>query len=102
MVEFDARRDSASRAIDVSSFATIAPTRDSLFRAVAGVTLDGAGPGATQLSGAIERIRAASAAGNSPVDLAALRGTFEAAIALILEEHQDWHLLIRPHSLKLG
>jgi hypothetical protein len=57
---------------------------------------------AAQLNGAIERIRAASAAGDSPVDLAALKGSFEAAIALILEEHQDWHLLIRPHNLKLG
>ena len=26
----------------------------------------------------------------------------EAAIALILEEHQDWHLLVRPHNLPLA
>jgi hypothetical protein len=57
---------------------------------------------AAQLNAAIERIRLASAATDSPVDLAALKGSIEAAIALILEEHQDWHLLIRPHSLKLG
>jgi hypothetical protein len=25
-----------------------------------------------------------------------------AAIALILEEHQDWHLLVRPHRLPLA
>jgi len=26
----------------------------------------------------------------------------EAALALILEEHQDWHMLVRPHHLPLG
>jgi hypothetical protein len=57
---------------------------------------------ATQLTGAIERIRTAGAGAGSPVDVANLKGSLEAAIALILEEHQDWHLLIRPHTLKLG
>jgi hypothetical protein len=57
---------------------------------------------AAQLNGAIERIRTASVAVSSPVDLATLKGSIEAAIALILEEHQDWHLLIRPHHLKLA
>jgi hypothetical protein len=31
-----------------------------------------------------------------------LKATVEAAIALILEEHQDWHLLVRPHNLPLA
>jgi hypothetical protein len=55
-----------------------------------------------QLNGAIEGIRTARAAGGTPVDVATLKGSIEAAIALILEEHQDWHLLVRPHHLKLG
>ena len=33
---------------------------------------------------------------------AALKAAIEAAIALILEEHQDWHLLVRPHNLPLA
>jgi hypothetical protein len=31
-----------------------------------------------------------------------LRASVEAAIAVILEEHQDWNLLVRPHHLALG
>jgi hypothetical protein len=30
------------------------------------------------------------------------RAAIEAAIALILEEHQDWHMLVRPHQLPLA
>ena len=33
---------------------------------------------------------------------AGLKAAIEAAIALILEEHQDWHLLVRPHNLPLA
>jgi hypothetical protein len=54
-----------------------------------------------ELQGAMDRIRAAleeaSAGGPAP-----LKAAIEAAIALILEEHQDWHLLVRPHNLPLG
>jgi hypothetical protein len=32
----------------------------------------------------------------------AVQGAVRAALELILEEHQDWHLLVRPHQLKLG
>ena len=56
---------------------------------------------AEQLAGAIERIRdsvAAAAAG----DYSAVKIAVEAAIALILEEHQDWNLLVRPHRLPLA
>lgn len=28
-----------------------------------------------------------------------VRDSIEAALALILEEHQDWHMLVRPHHL---
>jgi hypothetical protein len=47
------------------------------------------------LQGAIDKIRAAS-------DANTLKASIEAAIALILEEHQDWHMLVRPHRLPLG
>jgi hypothetical protein len=47
------------------------------------------------LQGAIDKIRAAS-------DAKTLKASIEAAIALILEEHQDWHMLVRPHHLPLG
>jgi hypothetical protein len=33
---------------------------------------------------------------------AAMRASVEAAIAVILDEHQDWNLLVRPHHLPLG
>jgi hypothetical protein len=47
------------------------------------------------LKGAIDKIRAATSADS-------LKASIEAAIALILEEHQDWHMLVRPHRLPLG
>jgi hypothetical protein len=31
-----------------------------------------------------------------------LKASIEAAIALVLQEHQDWHMLVRPHHLPLG
>jgi hypothetical protein len=48
-----------------------------------------------ELQGAIDKIRAAG-------DAATLKASIEAAVALILEEHQDWHMLVRPHHLPLG
>ncbi len=57
---------------------------------------------AVRLRGSIERIREASAAGGSQRNASILRESIEAAIALILEEHQGWHLLVRPHQLPLG
>jgi hypothetical protein len=48
-----------------------------------------------ELQGAIDKIRAAA-------DAASVKAAIEAAIALILEEHQDWHMLVRPHHLPLG
>jgi hypothetical protein len=50
-----------------------------------------------QLSGSIERIETALGS-----DVAAVRIAIQAAMALILEEHQDWHLLVRPHQLPLA
>jgi hypothetical protein len=55
-----------------------------------------------ELQGAIDRIRAALSEAGSASDVTALKAAIEAAIALILEEHQDWHLLVRPHNLPLA
>jgi len=49
------------------------------------------------LQGAIDEIRASLAA-----DAPAIRGAVLASLALILEEHQDWHMLVRPHHLPLA
>ncbi len=57
---------------------------------------------ATQLESAAERIRGAAAAGCSAEQREALKAEIKGAIALILEEHQGWHLLVRPHQLPLG
>jgi hypothetical protein len=55
-----------------------------------------------ELQGAIGRIRAALEEVGASGDVTALKAAIEAAIALILEEHQDWHLLVRPHNLPLA
>ena len=34
--------------------------------------------------------------------VAELKASVEAAISLMLEEHQDWHMLVRPHHLPLA
>jgi hypothetical protein len=52
-----------------------------------------------QLEEAIGRIRAAMSTSG---DDGALKASVEGAIALILEEHQDWNLLVRPHHLPLA
>jgi hypothetical protein len=46
------------------------------------------------LQGAIDRIQNAG--------MHTLKASIEAALALILEEHQDWHMLVRPHHLPLA
>ena len=54
------------------------------------------------LQGAIDRVEADMNATAAPQEQALLRASIEAAIALILEEHQDWHMLVRPHQLPLA
>ena len=49
-----------------------------------------------ELKDTIERIRSSAA------DPQLLRTAVQSAIALILEEHQDWQMLVRPHHLPLG
>lgn len=53
---------------------------------------------AAGLAGAVSSIGALQAAGEP----AALRAAIEAALTLILDEHRDWHMLVRPHHLPLG
>lgn len=54
------------------------------------------------LQGAIDRVTAASPAEAGPLNRPLLEAAIEAALALILEEHQDWHMLVRPHQLPLA
>ena len=55
-----------------------------------------------ELQGGIDAIRTALAQPIEAPRYQALRASVEAAIALILEEHQDWHMLVRPHHLPLA
>jgi hypothetical protein len=55
---------------------------------------------AAELQGSIARIR--EVLPDAPVDTEKFKAAIEAALALILEEHQDWHLLVRPHNLPLA
>jgi hypothetical protein len=53
---------------------------------------------AGELAETIAKIRATAASG----DIMALRAAIAAALQLILQEHQDWNLLVRPHHLPLA
>ena len=55
-----------------------------------------------ELQETIGRIRTAFTEAGSASDVTALKAAIEASIALILEEYQDWHLLVRPHALPLA
>lgn len=55
-----------------------------------------------ELQGAMDRIRKTLDEETPTSGIVALKAAIEAAIALILEEHQDWHLLVRPHNLPLA
>lgn len=55
-----------------------------------------------ELGAAIERIRAALEQRDSAGGTAKAKGAIKAAISLLLEEHQNWHLLVRPHHLPLA
>jgi len=55
-----------------------------------------------KLGSVIDRVRANTDASAARGDVAPLKVSIREAIALILEEHMDWHLLVQPHGLKLG
>jgi hypothetical protein len=57
---------------------------------------------AGELHNVTRQIRAHLATLRTTGDSRGLRVAVESALALILEEHQDWHLLIRPHHLPLA
>jgi hypothetical protein len=61
---------------------------------------------AVDLGNALQRIEQASGAleggGGAAISPEALREAVTAAIALLLNEHQDWHMLVRPHHLPLA
>ena len=56
---------------------------------------------ATELETCIMRIQTAMSPQTADPPRS-LRASVEAAIAVILDEHQDWNLLVRPHHLPLG
>ena len=56
-----------------------------------------------QLQNAIDSIRGAiTGARTTGGGIASIQRSIEQALRLILDEHQDWHLLVRPHALPLG
>ena len=57
---------------------------------------------AVELQRAIAGIRATLGQSNWSPNPAPLKESIQAAIELILEEHQDWHMLVRPHHLPLA
>lgn len=54
---------------------------------------------ARELGDSRAQIQAAARPGGSLIEL---KAAIEAALSSILEEHQDWHLLVRPHHLPLA
>jgi hypothetical protein len=57
---------------------------------------------AVELQRAIGCIRETLDLKDAPLNAASIRESIQAAIELILEEHQDWHMLVRPHHLPLA
>jgi hypothetical protein len=55
-----------------------------------------------ELASSIGHIRTALGSEIGAPDVAAIKNSIEDALALILEEHQDWQMLVRPHHLPLA
>jgi PGDYG protein len=55
-----------------------------------------------ELGRAIENVQQAARETDAAAAARALRAAVRSAVALILDEHQDWHMLVRPHHLPLG
>ena len=55
-----------------------------------------------ELQRAIGSIRATLQPQGAAPEAAAVQASIMEAIELILEEHQDWHMLVRPHHLPLA
>ena len=56
----------------------------------------------TELGGAIAGIRTTLAQQDPLQAAGGLKESIQEAIELILDEHQDWHMLVRPHHLPLA
>ena len=57
---------------------------------------------AMELGKLIEPVKATLTADDPLATAEVLRGAVLSAVSLILDEHQDWHMLVRPHHLPLG
>ena len=57
---------------------------------------------ALELAKSAAEIRAAAIAGDGHSRADRIRSAVRGAIALILQEHQDWYMLVQPHHLPLG
>lgn len=57
---------------------------------------------ATELGRIVEPVKQALDATDPFASVEVLRAAVLSAVTLILEEHQDWHMLVRPHHLPLG
>ncbi|MGX4641448.1 hypothetical protein [Massilia sp. SYSU DXS3249] len=57
---------------------------------------------ARRLSAELGQSKAAILAAHAEGDDARVRAAIEAGLSLILGEHRDWHMLVRPHHLPLG
>jgi hypothetical protein len=57
---------------------------------------------AVELQRAIGGIRSTLGQPDAPPNPDPIKDSIQAAIELILEEHQDWHMLVRPHHLPLA
>jgi hypothetical protein len=57
---------------------------------------------AVDLQRAVDRIQSTLDREHPLHSAAAIKESIQAAIELILEEHQDWHMLVRPHHLPLA
>ena len=51
---------------------------------------------------ALELQQSADDIARAPHAGAGIQAALRRAVALILEEHQDWYMLVRPHHLPLG
>ena len=56
----------------------------------------------TELQRLMVPIRQGLVEQNAMENVEPLRASVLASVALILDEHQDWHMLVRPHHLPLG
>lgn len=57
---------------------------------------------AVNLVKAIDQIRAALNQPSAALRIQQIREAVSNALSLVLEEHQDWHMLVRPHHLPLA